>query len=86
MKEINKVSIIGLGALGVMFGHHLSKKMSSEHLRIVADPERVQKYQNNEIYCNGERCQFNYITSEDEDDPADLVIFAVKYLWLEDAM
>ena len=34
---IKKVSIIGLGALGILFGHHLSKKMPKEDLRIIAD-------------------------------------------------
>ncbi len=35
--EIKKVSIIGLGALGILFGHHLSKKMPKEDLRIIAN-------------------------------------------------
>lgn len=37
MAEIKTVSIIGLGALGILFGHHLSKKMPAENLRIIAD-------------------------------------------------
>ena len=34
---IKTVSIIGLGALGILFGHHLSKRMPYEDLRIIAD-------------------------------------------------
>lgn len=77
--EIKTVSIIGLGALGTLFGHHLSKKLPKEDLRIIADKNRVAKYESNYLYCNDERCNFNYITQEDICSPADLVIFAVKY-------
>ena len=55
---IKRVSIIGLGALGILFGHHLSKKMPKEDLRIIADQERIQRYETDNVYCNGERCQF----------------------------
>lgn len=39
--EIKTVSIVGLGALGVLFGNHLSKHMPKENLRIVADGGRI---------------------------------------------
>ena len=55
---IKKVSIIGLGALGILFGHHLSKKMPKEDLRIIADQERINRYEKEHVYCNGERCNF----------------------------
>jgi 2-dehydropantoate 2-reductase len=40
VREIKKVSIIGLGALGILFGHQLSKKMPKADLRIIADRKR----------------------------------------------
>lgn len=84
--EIRKVSIIGLGALGILFGNHLSKKMPKEDLRIIADKERIAKYENEQVYCNGERCNFNYVAPEELCEPADLVIFAVKYSGLKNAI
>lgn len=84
--EIKTVSIIGLGALGILFGNHLSKKMSEEDLRIIADKDRIKKYKNNHVYCNGELCGFHYMTPEELCKPADLVIFAVKYNGLENAI
>jgi 2-dehydropantoate 2-reductase len=84
--EIKRVSIIGLGALGILFGNRLSKKMTTENLRVIADRSRVEKYEKNHVYCNGEHCEFNYITPEDICEPADLIIFAVKYSSLTDAI
>jgi len=78
--EIKTVSIVGLGALGVLFGNHLSKHMPKDSLRIVADKERIEKYLRDGIFCNSERCDFNYTyTAPDASfDAADLLIIAVK--------
>lgn len=84
--EIKTVSIIGLGALGILFGNHLSKRMQKADLRIIADDDRIMKYESNHVYCNGEACEFNYMTSEQVCEPADLVIFTVKYDGLNDAI
>ncbi|MFB6468291.1 ketopantoate reductase family protein [Cytobacillus sp. Hz8] len=80
------VSIIGLGALGILFGHHLSKRMPKADLRIIADQNRIQKYQREKIFCNGEECSFQYVTPEDQCEPADLLIFTVKFNGLEEAI
>jgi 2-dehydropantoate 2-reductase len=84
--KIKTVSIIGLGALGILFGNHLSKKMPAETLRIIADKDRIRKYQNDKVYYNGEQCQFNYMTPEESCEPADLIIFAVKFTGLNEAI
>ena len=83
---IKKVSIIGLGALGILFGHHLSKKMPKEDLRIIADQARINRYKKDHVYCNGERCQFHYVSPEEVCEPADLMIFTVKFSGLENAI
>ncbi|MGH4051569.1 MAG: ketopantoate reductase family protein [Clostridium sp.] len=83
---IKTVSIIGLGALGILFGNNLSKKMPEENLRIIADKDRIKKYENSHVYCNGELCKFNYVTPEELCEPADLIIFAVKYSALNNAI
>lgn len=83
--KINKVSIIGLGALGIMYGNYITGKVPDGNLRIVADEARILKYKKQGVYCNGQLCQFNYISSKEE-DPADLLIFAVKFGQLEEAI
>lgn len=86
MKEIKTVAIIGLGALGIMYADRLSRKLDKNHLRIIADNDRIQKYITQGIYCNGKKCNFNYISSEEKSEPADLIIFTVKFSGLEDAI
>lgn len=84
--EIKTVSFIGLGALGVLFGHQMSKNMPKEDLRCVADQKRIEKYKREKVYCNGEPCDFHYVTPDEKQEPADLVIFSVKYDGLQDAI
>ncbi|MBP1919849.1 ketopantoate reductase family protein [Youngiibacter multivorans] len=83
--EIKKVSLVGLGALGVMFGNQLQKTMEKGSFKVVADRDRIKKYEEQGIYSNGEKCSFEF-QAEDEGSPADLVIFAVKYNGLADAI
>ena len=84
--EIKTVSIIGLGALGILFGNHLNKSMPRGDLRIIADRERIIRYEKDGITCNGEPCDFSYRTPEETGAPADLILFAVKYNDLADAV
>ncbi|ADO82959.1 ketopantoate reductase family protein [Ilyobacter polytropus] len=84
--SIKKVSIIGLGALGVMYAEHLSQKMKFEDLRIIADQKRIDRYKEEGIYCNGKKCHFNYVTPDEIVKPSDLLIFAVKYTHLQEAI
>jgi len=86
VEPIKKVSLIGLGALGVMYAQHLSQKMRSEDLRIIVDKDRKKRYLEDGIYCNGEQVEFNYVTPEQEVEPADLLIFSVKYTQLQEAI
>lgn len=84
--KIKTVSIIGLGALGILFGHHLTKHMNNKDLRIISDTNRINKYKQGNTYCNDELCQFNYVSPEEDCAPADLLIFTVKYNGLSDAI
>lgn len=86
MKSIKKVSVIGLGALGILYVEHLSEKMDFEDLRIIADQNRIDRYTKDGIYCNSKKCNFNYVTPETVVEPADLLIFAVKYTHLSEAI
>ncbi len=84
--EIKTVSIIGLGALGILFGNQLAKRLPKENVRIIADENRIERYKKDGVYCNGERCDFQYVTPEERCEPADLIIFAVKINGLQEAI
>lgn len=86
MAEIKRVSIIGLGALGILFGNHLSKNMPQGDLRIIADQKRISKYKKEGVYANGEPCDFHYVTPDEPCEPVDLLLFTVKYDGLEQAI
>ncbi|HML37891.1 MAG TPA: ketopantoate reductase family protein [Bacillota bacterium] len=84
--EIKKVSIIGLGALGILFGSQMLGKIPEGDLRIVAENQRAERYKRDGIFCNDRRCGFQYITPDESCEPADLLIFAVKFNGLADAI
>lgn len=86
VKPIRKVSIVGLGALGILYGEHFLRRMPREDLRIIADPARIEKYQKEGIFCNGQICSFQYVTPDKVVEPADLIIVAVKYTALKEAI
>lgn len=86
MKEIKRVAIIGLGALGILYGSHLSRGMAKEDLRIVASKDRIDRYISEKVYCNGAQLDFNYISPEEIAEPADLIIITVKYKGLSAAI
>jgi len=84
--EINTVSIIGLGALGILFGKQLKDNMGEEKVRIIANKDRIERYKKDKIYCNNEQTDFYYVDEEEKSEPADLVIFCVKYGALDSAI
>lgn len=86
MKTIKTAAIIGMGNLGVAYGHFLSKKMAMKDLRIIADRDRIERYTANPLRCNEELCDFGFVAPEDETGPADLVLFTVKFNDLPDAI
>jgi 2-dehydropantoate 2-reductase len=84
--EIKTVSLVGLGALGTLFGNLLSHAIPPEDLHVIADRDRIDRYQRDGVYANGEPCRFQYVAPEAPCPPADLLLIAVKYHDLNDAI
>jgi 2-dehydropantoate 2-reductase len=84
--EIRTVAIVGLGALGVLFGRQLSKELPEGSVCVVADRARIERYEREGVYSNGEKCRFRYVTPEEVGESADLVLFAVKFSDLSSAI
>ena len=85
-KEIQTVTIVGMGALGTLFGQILSEHIPKADLRILADPARIARYKKDGVYANGQPCDFQYISTDDIAAPADLILVAVKSTQLQDAL
>ena len=79
MKKIETSALIGLGALGILFG----RKMPG--VQVIADEDRIARYSAEPVVCNGEACSFRYVTPA-EGKPVDLLLVAVKATVLEQAI
>ena len=84
--SIEKVVIIGRGALGIMYGEALARKIGFRSVAFLADAERVHLYRSQQVLSNNRLCPFRYETAESYRDTADLVLFAVKGTQLEEAI
>lgn len=85
-KIINRMDIIGLGALGTMYADFFSRNMSRENVRVLADRERTDKYKRDGVTFNGRKCDLNFCAAEEETVQSQLLVFAVKYGNLQDAI
>lgn len=78
MHTLNRVSIIGMGALGILYGHQLTKALGPDAVRFVSNQKRINRFKSSGVTCNGEPCNFSCIEQDEPCEPADLIIFAVK--------
>ncbi|MBE0450804.1 MAG: ketopantoate reductase family protein [Clostridia bacterium] len=83
---IKNVSIIGMGALGILFGQHFTEKMGNQSVAFVANEKRIEKFKHTRVHCNGKECDFRMVSDWLQEKPADLVIFAVKSTALDEAL
>lgn len=83
MMEIRKTAIVGMGALGMLYGTFLLDK--GEDVVYVMDKDRYIKYKDELFYKNGKEYKLP-MAGEDEAEAADLVIVSVKYTGLKGAL
>ncbi len=81
---IRTAGIIGHGAIGVLFAAEFQKILGPDNLFVIADEERIRRYQTEGVYANGQKCAFRYVPYE-QAEPVDLLIFATKYTGLAEA-
>lgn len=85
MKKITNVSIIGMGALGILFGKEISDGIGPHAVQYVMDEARFAKHCGSEVLVNGQPWRAPIVSAEAA-QPADLVIVAVKGTGLNDAL
>ena len=85
MKEIKKVLICGIGAIGSIYASKISE-FDKDSLRVLVDEKRYVKYQTTPKIFNGKILELNYVLPENQDYKADLIIIATKNDGLSEAI
>ena len=85
MNTINNIYLSGLGAIGSTYAS-LLYNMDPDCIKVIADSERIDKYSKKGVTVNNISYSFNYITPEDSEVPADLIMIAVKQHHLEQSI
>ncbi|MCQ2444705.1 MAG: 2-dehydropantoate 2-reductase [Mailhella sp.] len=77
MKTFEHIAIIGMGALGILYGKHFAEALGRDAVEFVMDEERRGRNLGKAFRCNGESVSFRIVTPA-EARQADLVMVAVK--------
>ena len=85
MWSMIRISVIGLGAMGAAYAAKLHLAPGTE-VRVIADGERAERLRHDGVVVNGVRHDFRIVAPDDEVEPADLMIVAVKYTGFRDAL
>lgn len=85
MKKIESVAVIGMGALGILFGKEIMDGVGRDAVCYIMDKNRYEKYKGAEVVINGEPVIMPMKPAE-EAKPVDLILVATKGYGLEEAM
>ena len=83
--QIKTVAIVGMGALGMLYGEQLNRVLPTGAVRFVMDEERFLRHQNDKYEVNGVEQSFT-LQSSATAKPVDLVIVATKFSGLQEAL
>ena len=83
--ETKTVAIVGMGALGMLYGEQLQKVLPAGAVRFVMDEERFKRHKNDKYEVNGVEQSFT-LQSVAQAEPVDLVIVATKFSGLNEAL
>lgn len=83
--KIEKVTLIGLGAMGAFFAPKLYAHLG-ENFRVVADGKRKERLETKGVTINKTKYHFPIVTPSEKENPADLIIVAVKGYALDQAI
>jgi len=83
---IEKIAIIGMGALGLLYADQLTQGLgSTDCVEFIMDEERLARHQAEKYTINGTQKQFHMVSAKIA-KPADLCIVAVKFNALDSAL
>lgn len=84
--KIEKVTLIGLGAMGSFFAPRLEAGLKPGNFRVMAEGERKKRLETAGVTINGTNYRFPIVEPKEQGDPADLIIMAVKDMGLDQAI
>lgn len=82
---INKIGIIGLGAVGGMYADRFRRCFDRNNIVCIAGEERIARYIHDGVYVNGKRLDITFMADK-QTSPLDLLIIATKFYSIEEAM
>ena len=85
MQPIQNVHIVGMGALGMLYGSLITRTLGADAVHYVVDNRRYERYLDRSHHVNGEAVDFRLLRAGDA-TPCDLLIVAVKATGLEAAL
>ena len=85
IEKIEHIAIVGMGALGLMFGQRIRDRLGDDKLCFLMDKDRKKRHCQDEYQINGKAVFFRTAIPEELDCPVDLVIVATKYSGLYEA-
>ena len=83
--EIKTVAIVGMGALGLLYGEAIAKACGNEAVCFVMDAARYERHKNDVYIINGKEQSFR-LQNAAQAEPVDLVLVATKFGGLEQAL
>ncbi|HWJ77586.1 MAG TPA: ketopantoate reductase family protein [Niallia sp.] len=84
MRKRKKIGIVGLGAIGAVYGKKL-QDVEELDVKVIVDENRKERYEAQSFYINDQKTSFRYITPKDQEE-LDLIIVSVKYGNLQEAI
>jgi 2-dehydropantoate 2-reductase len=85
MSSIERISLIGAGAVGALYARKFFD-MDKNCISLVAKGERYDRLKEGGLIVNNKRCKMPLVRVEDNTPPSDLIIVAVKYHRLPEAI
>ena len=83
--KIEHTAIVGMGALGLLYGQHIQNAAGPGSVCFVMDEPRLERHRRDRYTINGRQENFEMIPYS-QAKPADLVIVATKQTGLEEAL
>lgn len=83
--QINKVTFIGKGGVGLLYGSMIAQALGNDAVEYVMDDVRFERHAGDALTVNGKPCALKSVRAS-EATPADLVILTVKTTGLDQAL